>query len=129
MFGERNSHVRLFHYTFRIRTDGICGRLGSLAGLSEANSICLKVLDYLRIPPAHGDCFVLLLTHPGVNVLGRFLPAHKINDLLLAESVRTRTSIDVAMLDNEGAPEVPEDGDGYDIMDLATFLEYVKLCQ
>lgn len=72
---------------------------------------------------------MLLLTHPGVNVLGRFLPAHKINDLLLAESVRTRTSIDVAMLDNEGAPEVPEDGDGYDIMDLATFLEYVKLCQ
>ncbi|KAF7784549.1 hypothetical protein Agabi119p4_714 [Agaricus bisporus var. burnettii] len=28
------------------------------------------------------------------------------------------------MLDNEGAPEVPEDGDGYDIMDLATFLEF-----
>jgi hypothetical protein len=66
------------------------------------------------------------LTHPGVNVLGRFLPDHKINDLLLAEAVRTRTSIDVTMLDSEGTTEAAEDGDGYDIMDLASFLEYVK---
>jgi len=34
---------------------------------------------------------VLLLTHPGVNLLGRYLPAHKVNDLLLVESIRTQT--------------------------------------
>jgi len=30
------------------------------------------------------------------------------------------------MLDGEGSTEVVEDGGGYDIMDLATFLEYEK---
>lgn len=104
--------------------------LGKLAGTPDGNTTSLQMLDYLKIPHEHGDCVVLLLTHPGINLLGRYLPAHKINDLLLVEPVRTRTlppSGDVAMLDKEEVSEIVEDVDGYDIMDLASFLEYVKV--
>jgi hypothetical protein len=93
------------------------------------------MLKYLKIPREHGDCVVLLLAHPGTNLLGRYLPTHKVNDLLLVEPVRTRPPPppgDVVMrdeLDGEGVGEsegkMEEYMEGYDIMDLASFLEYV----
>ncbi len=83
------------------------------------------MLDYLKIPPEHGDCVVLVLAHPGINLLGRYLPAHKVNDLLLVEPTRTRALPlgDVTMKGNEEVIEIGEDMEGYDIMDLASFLE------
>lgn len=68
---------------------------------------------------------MLVLPHPGINLLGRYLPAHKVNDLLLVEPVRTRTLPpgDIAMKSGEEVIDVGEDMEGYDIMDLASFLE------
>ncbi|KAF9454975.1 dual-domain HisK/Mak2 protein kinase [Macrolepiota fuliginosa MF-IS2] len=97
--------------------------LGKLTGTPDGNSTSLRMLDYQKIPPEHGECVVLLLAHPGVNLLGRYLPAHKVNDLLLVEPVRPRT-LDVVMGENEEVMEVGGDMDGYDIMDLASFLEF-----
>lgn len=123
---EREAHM---YDRFKTRVSPeiyIDDSLGKLAGTPEGNSASLRMLDYLKIPREHGDCVVLLLAHPGANLLGRYLPAHKVNDLLLVEPVRTRTLLtsgDLSTADNEGVMEVGEDMDGYDIMDLASFLE------
>lgn len=72
---------------------------------------------------------VLILAHPGPNLLGRYLPPYKINDLLLAEPSRIRsgTSMDGTI---RGEDEMSM-GEGMEIaeeeetpiMDLASFLE------
>jgi hypothetical protein len=66
---------------------------------------------------------VLLLAHPGPNLLGRYLPLSLINALLLAEPPLARLSapqVDVFMSEiGEGS-----DVENADTMDLATFLEY-----
>ncbi|KAJ3575904.1 hypothetical protein NP233_g779 [Leucocoprinus birnbaumii] len=104
--------------------------LGKLAGTPEGNSTSLRMLDYLKIPHEHGDCSVLILSHPGPNLLGRYLPAHKVNDLLLVDALRTRILPlpgDVEMGEqhsNEHNFEAGDDMGGYDIMDLASFLEF-----
>lgn len=105
-------------------------RLEKLAGTSEGNSASLRMLDYLEIPHEHGDCVVLILSHPGPNLLGRYLPANKVNDLLLVDFIRTRPVLfpeveDVMMREpiNKEKLEIEDDIADYDIMDLASFLE------
>jgi len=104
-------------------------RLGKFAGTSEGNSASFRMLEYLKIPHEHGDCVVLILSHPGPNLLGRYLPANKVNDLLLVDTARTRP---VSLPDDEMMGElttfeerleVEDDMADYDIMDLASFLE------
>ena len=88
----------------------------------EALSTTLRLIDLKCISRSNGDCVVLLLVHPGPNLLGRYLPLSRINALLLAEPPLSRPSTapgDVFM------SEVGEAGDveSTDTMDLATFLE------
>ncbi|KAI0286668.1 histidine kinase [Russula aff. rugulosa BPL654] len=89
----------------------------------EALSTTLRLIDLISISRLNGDCVVLLLVHPGPNLLGRYLPLSRINALLLAEPPLSRLSTaqgDVFM------NEVGEVGDveSTDTMDLATFLEF-----
>ena len=88
------------------------------------------MIDFYKIPRENGDCVVLLLMHPGLNILGRYLPASKVNDLLLADFAKTRplsTPGDVYMAGDDGV-DLMDEMEAFDIMDLATFLEYVYRC-
>lgn len=83
------------------------------------------MIEFCSIAREHGDCVVLLLMHPGINILGRYLPPSKVNDLLLADVTRTEPATshgDVSMIDNEDPP-LTDQMEAFDIMDLATFLE------
>jgi len=83
------------------------------------------MIDYYKIPRDSGDCVVLLLVHPGLNLLGRYLPPLKVNDLLLADISRVRPMSshgDVYMMGIE-EPDIVEEMEAFDIMDLASFLE------
>jgi hypothetical protein len=107
--------------------------LGRISASSEAYSTALRLIELLNIPPSRGDCIVLLLVHPGINLLGRYLPPSKVNDLLLPEESRPHplsSHGDVYML-GIGAeePDLIEEMESIDIMDLASFLEYVMLVQ
>lgn len=80
----------------------------------------IRMIDFFTLPRANGDCVVLLLSHPGPNLLGRYLPRSKVNDLLLAEHVHVKrplSSEDIFMDIDELEVEQA------DTMDLATFLE------
>jgi hypothetical protein len=85
----------------------------------EALSTTLRLTDLISISRSNGDCVVLLLVHPGPNLLGRYLPLSRINALLLAEPPLSRLSI------AQGDVFMSEAGDieSTDTMDLATFLE------
>lgn len=93
----------------------------------ERSSTTLRMIDFFKIPRESGDCVVLLLVHPGLNLLGRYLPPSKVNDLLLADISRVRSAshVDAYMLGTEDA-DVAEEMEAFDIMDLASFLEYVQ---
>ena len=99
----------------------------------EALSTSLRSIDVVSIPRSNGDCVVLLLVHPGPNLLGRYLPLSRINALLLAVPPLSRISTsqgDVFMSEAgelEGSPF--GDVENTDTMDLATFLEYVRFRQ
>ncbi|KAK7468476.1 Chk1 protein kinase [Stygiomarasmius scandens] len=97
--------------------------LGQMGSSTSGYSPALRMIELLTIPRDHGDMIVLLLYHPGQNVLGRYLPPSKINDLLLADGTRTRPahSHDAYMMDTD--EDIAEDLE-FDIMDLATFLEF-----
>ncbi|KAK0233760.1 dual-domain HisK/Mak2 protein kinase [Armillaria fumosa] len=100
--------------------------LGRMA-LSSDNP-ALRMIDFINIPKENGDVVVLLLFHPGPNLLGRYLPPSKINELLLADMSRVRPSSshgDIYMLGIE-EPDFTEEMEAFDIMDLASFLEYVR---
>ncbi|KZT22094.1 histidine kinase [Neolentinus lepideus HHB14362 ss-1] len=99
--------------------------LERLAASPEAASTCLNLIDYFTVPRDKGDCVVLLLAHPGFNILGRFFPSSRVNDLLLAEQKRPRPSTshgDIYMMGIE-EPEL-EEMEAFDVMDLASFLEF-----
>ena len=88
----------------------------------EALSTTLRLIDLKSISRLNGDCVVLLLAHPGPNLLGRYLPLSRINALLLAEPPLSRLSTapgDVFMSEAGEAGDV----ESTDTMDLATFLE------
>ncbi|KAF9498170.1 dual-domain HisK/Mak2 protein kinase [Pleurotus eryngii] len=100
--------------------------LSKVAASPDGHAVTLRMIDYLKIPPSGGDHVVLLLAHPGLNVLGRYLPPPKVNDLLLADVDRIRPTsshADVYMMGIE-EPDVFEEIEAFDIMDLATFLEF-----
>lgn len=101
------------------------GSLGHLAGTSEGYSTCLRIINFYRIPRECGDHVVLLLAHPGLNLLGRYLPPSKVNDLLLADATRTRPTLSHGDSYTVGPSEgnLADDMQGFDIMDLASFLE------
>lgn len=95
----------------------------------ESSSIALRMIDCFSIPKSNGDCIVLLLAHPGINLLGRYFPPSKVNPLLLADVSRARPSsshTDIYMMGME-EPDFIEEMDPLDIMDLASFLECVTL--
>ncbi|KZP00739.1 histidine kinase [Calocera viscosa TUFC12733] len=48
----------------------------------EAVGKLLRVLDYFNIPKANGDMTVLLLSHPGENILAQYFPSSKLNAAL-----------------------------------------------
>ncbi|KAG6868248.1 hypothetical protein C0993_005822 [Termitomyces sp. T159_Od127] len=102
--------------------------LGRIAK-SNGHGTTLALLEALKIPREHGDCVVLILAHPGPNLLGRYLPPYKINDLLLAEPLRIRsgTSMDgtIRVEDDISMSEAMEIAEEEEtpIMDLASFLE------
>ncbi|TFK76709.1 dual-domain HisK/Mak2 protein kinase [Pluteus cervinus] len=99
----------------------ILGKLASSAGTTTA----LRMIDFFKIPRDSGDCVVLLMVHPGTNLLGRYLPSSKINDLLLAECSRSKPpmSVDAHMMTVD-EPDLLDDMEAFDIMDLASFLEF-----
>lgn len=88
-------------------------------------NVTLRMIDFFNIPKLNGDCVVLLLVHPGLNLLGRYFPRSKVNDLLLADVSRTRPTPsqgDIYMMGVE-EPDMIEDMEPMEIMDLASFLE------
>ncbi|KAJ7748524.1 hypothetical protein DFH07DRAFT_747280 [Mycena maculata] len=96
--------------------------LGRLSTASDGSRHALRLIEFFNIPRDSGDVVVLLLAHPGLNLLGRYLPPTKINDLLFPDVSRTHPPSshgpDLYMEIEE--PELLE----FDIMDLASFLEF-----
>ncbi len=91
----------------------------------EALSTTLRLVDFISISRMNGDCVVLLLAHPGPNMLGRYLPLSRINALLLAEPPQPRLSTSQvdAFMGEIGEGSSLRDVESTDTMDLATFLE------
>ena len=58
----------------------------------ESSSTTLRMIDFFTIPKTNGDCVVLLLYHPGLNILGRYFPPAKVNNLLFGDISRARPS-------------------------------------
>ncbi|KAJ3807998.1 dual-domain HisK/Mak2 protein kinase [Lentinula aff. lateritia] len=90
----------------------------------------LRMIELLTIPREHGDVVVLLLVHPGLNLLGRYLPPSKVNDLLLADISRPRhapSHRDVFMMDID-ISDIEQEMEAFDVVDLATFLESATMC-
>jgi hypothetical protein len=97
--------------------------LGRLSTSSEAHSTTLRLIEFFAIPRSSGDCVVLLLAHPGLNLLGRYFPPSKVNDLLLAEVSRVRPPPGDVYLTGIDELDRTEEMEAFDIMDLASFLE------
>lgn len=92
----------------------------------ESSSTVLRMIDFFSIPKSNGDCVVLLLFHPGLNILGRYFPPLKVNNLLFGDISRARPSSshrDIFMSGVE-EPYMMEEMEAIEIMDLATFLEF-----
>jgi hypothetical protein len=92
---------------------------------TDGYNTTLRMIEFCNIAREYGDCVVLLLVHPGINILGRYLPPSKVNDLLLADVTRTEPAAlhgDVSMISNEDS-HLADQMEAFDIMDLATFLE------
>ena len=90
----------------------------------------IRKIDFFTISRANGDCAVLLLSHPGPNLLGRYLPRSKVNDLLFAEQVNPSKQQQSQRHAESDSPQgdvymdIDElEADRADTMDLATFLE------
>lgn len=95
-----------------------------MATSSESINATLRLIEFFTIPRSQGDCVVLLLVHPGTNSLGRYYPPAKVNDILLGDMSRGRalSHEDMYMMDES---DMVEGVEACDMMDLATFLEYV----
>ncbi|KZT06226.1 histidine kinase [Laetiporus sulphureus 93-53] len=92
----------------------------------ESSSTTLRMVEFFSIPRINGDCVVLLVAHPGLNLLGRYFPPHKVNDLLLGDISRVRpppSHTDILMMGME-EPYAVEEMEAIEIMDLASFLEF-----
>jgi hypothetical protein len=94
---------------------------------TDGSSTVLRFIDFFKIPREHGDCVVLLVAHPGPNLLGRYLPPSKVNDLLLADMGHSRSTAmhgDSPMLSAFEENDLTDEMETFDIMDLASFLEF-----
>lgn len=92
----------------------------------ESSSTILQMIDLFTIPKTNGDCVVLLLFHPGLNILGRYFPPAKVNSLLLGDISRAGPASghrDILMSGIE-EPYAMEEMEAIEIMDLATFIEF-----
>ncbi|EGO02766.1 hypothetical protein SERLA73DRAFT_150394 [Serpula lacrymans var. lacrymans S7.3] len=99
--------------------------LSRVTSSADALSTTLRLIDFITIPRSSGDCVVLLLSHPGLNLLGRYFPPSKVNDFLLADVSKTRTSganDDIFVIDDEELDTL--ELESFDVMDLASFLEF-----
>ena len=98
--------------------------LTRMAVSTDGYSTTLRVIDFLEIPAEYGDAVVLVVMHPGLNLLGRYLPAKKVNDLLLADvwHVPAASPLTDVYMRSVDEPEWNE-ARAFDIMDLASFLE------
>ncbi|KAI0325627.1 histidine kinase [Cubamyces sp. BRFM 1775] len=100
--------------------------LEKMVSSPESSSTTLRMIDFFTIPKTNGDCVVLLLYHPGLNILGRYFPPAKVNNLLFGDISRARPSSshrDIFMSGVE-EPYMMEEMEAIEIMDLATFLEF-----
>lgn len=106
--------------------------LNRVSNSSESSSIILRVIEFFSLSKENGDCVVVLLAHPGPNLLGRYFPPSKVNKLLLGDSLpRARPSpfrdgLYAMGLEDSYALD-GEEMEPFDIMDLASFLEYVTI--
>ena len=103
--------------------------LEKMGSSTDGYNTTLRMIEFCNIAREYGDCVVLLLVHPGINILGRYLPPSKVNDLLLADVTRTEPTAlhgDVSMIGNENS-HLTDQMEAFDIMDLASFLEYIIL--
>ncbi|KAJ3713607.1 histidine kinase [Lentinula raphanica] len=100
--------------------------LNKIASNPQTYRPTLRMIELLTIPRDHGDVVVLLLVHPGLNLLGRYLPPSKVNDLLLADVSRARHTPshgDLFMMDVD-ISDIEQEMEAFDVVDLATFLEF-----
>jgi len=114
----------MFIYIIRLNILTISS-LGKMGSSTDGYNTTLRMIEFCKINREHGDCVVLLLVHPGINILGRYLPPSKVNDLLLADVARTGSVVshgDVSMIGNEDL-DLTDQMEAFDIMDLASFLE------
>lgn len=99
--------------------------LEKMGSSTDGDNTTLRMIEFCNIAREYGDCVVLLLVHPGINILGRYLPPSKVNDLLLVDVIRTEPHAasqgDVSMTGDEDP--LTDQMEAFDIMDLATFLE------
>ncbi|KAJ3761553.1 dual-domain HisK/Mak2 protein kinase [Lentinula raphanica] len=103
--------------------------LNKIASNPQTYRPTLRMIELLTIPRDHGDVVVLLLVHPGLNLLGRYLPPSKVNDLLLADVSRARHTPshgDLFMMDVD-ISDIEQEMEAFDVVDLATFLECVTI--
>ncbi|KAJ2919335.1 hypothetical protein MD484_g1075, partial [Candolleomyces efflorescens] len=101
--------------------------LNRLMSTTDGSSTVLRFIDFFKIPREHGDCVVLLVAHPGPNLLGRYLPPSKVNDLLLADMGHSRSMAmhgDSPMHSAFEENDLTDEMETFDIMDLASFLEF-----
>lgn len=117
----RSTHVRL-HTVFLSTLDRRASSLARMQTSPEALSTTLRLVDFISISRSNGDCVVLLLAHPGPNLLGRYLPLSRINALLLPEPPLPRPSTSQGDVFMGEIGEI-SDVESTDTMDLATFLE------
>lgn len=104
-------------------------RLRRISASPDAPGRALSLVDIFTIPKANGDSTVLLLSHPGTNMLGQFFSVPKVNEIILANSSTDRTH---SIKDEYKVAMDEERGDGEDVdsqsqsprhMDLITFFE------
>ncbi|KAH8120504.1 dual-domain HisK/Mak2 protein kinase [Phellopilus nigrolimitatus] len=101
--------------------------LDQLSGTSEATTIAFRVVEYMTLPKESGDCVILLLSHPGPNLLGNYFPSAKVNELLLAGVSETQARLSPdrdTYVANIEESDMREEHNTFRIMDLASFLEF-----
>lgn len=101
--------------------------LTKMAESTHGYSTSLGVIDFLEIPHESGDSVVLIVMHPGPNLLGRYLPPAKVNDLLLAKISHVSLTLlqdDVSMKSADESEAAEVSVVASDTMDIASFLEW-----
>ncbi|KAF9243774.1 STKc type histidine kinase [Melanogaster broomeanus] len=118
--------------------------LGKMSESSEAHTTTLRLIEFLTVPRADGDCVVLLLVHPVNDFLLADIEVPRLSDrevdVMLPEDLSSPTSGTTALAVETGEQEGDlYDGvvlplseldlndlerERFDVMDLASFLEY-----